>query len=338
MRTRRAGVAMTVLLGAALCLLGVLAGCGGKIDKPSEIDKTIRMGEYSYMPAFRGFDNSVALSIAEGTLYVAYFDSLATPPTAAVRAYFSNGTQVPANLVGDFTGLARPTAIGAGKREIAVADRADEITVRIYGTTGGAPTLSFTDPEWKSISGLAVDDTGNIYVCDAERNFVRSYKPSGRRRFEVDLADSGFGIGHVLGPTGLALDGETLLISEGHAEKAQVQRIRIDQPQTGIPFSTENPYISVFTDTDGNEMPLARPVGVGVGKEGSIFVLDQGLGKVFRFNADGTSVTVVNTAESDGPTDLTSAVSIDTYNLGASASIYVLEATKGVIHRWDPKQ
>jgi hypothetical protein len=333
MRTERILIAM--IAGVALC---VLAGCGGKYDKPLELDRTIRMGEYIYVPAFRGFENSVALSITGGSLYVAYCDTSATPPTGKVHAYYSNGARIPANLVADFAGLTRPTAIGAGKRAIAVADAADPITVKIYGLSGGSPTLSFSDPEWKSISGLAVDDTGNIYVCDAEENFVRSYKPNGKRRFEVDLADSGFGIGHVLRPTGLTLDGETLLISEGHAEKAQVQRIRIDQPQTGIPFSTENPYISVFTDADGNETPLVKPVGVGAGKEGSIFILDQGLGKIFRFNADGTSVTVVNTAESDGPTDLTSAVSIDTYNLGASASVYVLEASKGVVHRWDPKQ
>jgi hypothetical protein len=331
MRTR---LLLVLLAGAGLCLA---AGCGGKYDKPLEVDKTIRFGEYSYLPV-SGFDNAVALSIAGGTLYVAYSDTAASPPSGTVRAYFSGAAPLPGNLFAPLTGLARPTAVGAGKRAIAVADDAGSISVRIYGLGGGAPTFSFSDPDWRALTGLAVDDTGNIYVCDAVRNFVRSYKSNGKRRFEVDLADSGFGIGHVLRPTGLALDGETLLISEGHLEKAQVQRIRIDQPQSGIPFSTENPYISVYTDGDGNQTPLAEPVGVSAGKEGDIFILDRGLGKIFRFNPDGLPLAVVNSPQSGGPPDLVTGVSIDSYDNPsyASASVYVLDS-RGVMHRWDPK-
>jgi hypothetical protein len=315
-----------------------IAGCGGKYDKPLELGRTISMGLYSYLPAFRGFEGATALSITGGSLYVAFADSLAVPPAGEVRAYFSGGDPIPGDLVRPFNGLTRPTVIGAGKRAIAVADRAEQITVKIYGLSGGAPTLSFSDPDWSEVSGLAVDDSGNIYVADAARNFVRAYKPDGKRRFQVDLADSGFGFGHVMRPTGLAIDGQTLLISEAHAEKAQVQRIRTDVPQTGVPFSTTVPFIVSFTDEDGNDVPLAAPAGVAVGREGSIFVLDRALGKVLRFDPQGNIVAVVNAADSGGPPDLQDAVSLDTYNRpGRSASIYVLDPVRGVVHRWDPK-
>jgi sugar lactone lactonase YvrE len=325
---------------ATCTTLSVLQGCGGKYDKPLELDRVIRMGEYSYQDPYRGFENSVFLSISLGSLYVAFLDTIAVPPTATVRAYFSAATPIPENLVKSFRGLTRPTLVGAGERAIAVADLAGVLTVRVYGLSGGDPTVSFTDPDWSTITGLAVDATGNIYVADSANNFVRSYKPNGRARFQVDLADSGFGIGHVMGPMGLEIEGETLLIAEAHTEKVQVQRIRIDRPQTGIPFSAENPYLSVFTQEDGSEITLVRPVGVAAGeRDGSVFVLDRGLGKILRFDTQGNSVAMVNSPAQDGPQDVSAAVSIDTYNppTQTSASVYILDPIRGIIHRWDPK-
>ncbi|MFZ1946314.1 MAG: hypothetical protein WAW06_02090 [bacterium] len=335
-----AALAAACAVCAAVCALGLalVAGCGGKYEKPVELSRTITMGEYSYLPAFRGFENATSLSVSGGSLYVAFADTLAEPPSGTVKAYFSGGEPIPENLVRPFTGLQRPTVVGAGKRTIAVADRADKIYVRTYGLSGGAPTVSFTDPDWSQVSGLAVDDSGNIYVADAARNFVRAYKPDGRKLFQVDLADSGFGFGHVMRPTGIAVDGSTLLISEADAEKAQVQRIRTDQPQTGVPFSATVPFIIFFTDEDGNDVLLVSPAGVAAGREGSVFILDRGLGQILRFDAQGDFVTVVNSAASGGPSNLADAVSIDTYNRpGSAASIYVLDAARGLIHRWDPK-
>jgi hypothetical protein len=317
-RTAVALGAPAVLL--ALSFLLVIAGCGGKYDKPLELNRVVHMGEYSYISAYRGFENSTSLSICQGSLYVSFFDLMSEPPTGTVITYFSSAAPVPENLVRHFNGLEHPYLVGAGK-------------------SGGDPTLTFSDPDWDRVTGLAVDDSGNVYVADAARNFVRSYKPSGRRRFTVDLADSGFGIGHVLSPMGLAIDNGTLLIAEASSEKAQVQRIRIDRPQTGIPFSADVPFINVYTDDEGNQMTLSAPIGVAAGSEGSIFVLDKGLGLIFRFDSDGSSIAIVNSEQQTGPTDVSDAVSVDAYDNPSqtSASVYVLDPSKGVIHRWDPK-
>jgi len=322
---------MRTRLLVALVLVGLAAGCGGKFDKPLELSRAITMGEYSYKP-YAGFAGATSLSISGGSIYIAYAAS------GEIRAYFSDATPIPGNLVRPFTGLHRPALIGTSKYVIAVVDQADKDTVRVYGLSGGGPVVSFSDPAWAGISGLAVDDSGNIYVADAARKFVRAYKPNGRPRFEVDLADSGFGIGHVMKPSGIALDGGTLLISENHPEKVQVQRIRIDRPQTGVLFSATIPFLSTFTGADGNETPMVNPAGVAAGTDGSIFVLDQGLNMILRFDGEGNSIAVVNSPESGGPSDLAGAVSIDTYNRpGLAATIYVLDAARGLIHRWDPK-
>jgi hypothetical protein len=323
---------MRTRLMVALVLVGLAAGCGGKFDKPLELSRVITMGEYSYKP-FDGFDGAASLSISGGRLYVAFGGS------AQIHAYYSSALPIGTDLVKAFAGLHTPRLVGSGKYTVAVLDSSDTLTVRIYGLGGGNPISSFSDPDWKQVSGLAVDDSGYVYVADAAEDFVRAYKQDGRRRFQVDLADSGFGIGHVLSPMGIGLNGQTLLIAEAHAEKVQVQRIRIDQPQVGIPFSASNPYLSTFTDADGNEIQMVRPIGVAAGDDGSIFVLDQGLGKIFQFDADGNSIAIVNSTTSGGPVDLRDVASIDTYNNPekTSASIYVLDVGRGLVHRWEPK-
>lgn len=322
---------------AAVCLM---PGCGGKYDKPLELDRVIRMGEYSYQDPYRGYEGSASLFVTGGRLYAAYVDTTVPgSPSGEVRAYFSDGDRISVEVVRPFAGLRRPTVVGGGRKSVAVADIADQITVRVYALSGGSPVLSFTDPDWRAITGLAVDDTGNIYVADSAADFVRSYKPNGRPRFAVDLADSGFGIGHVLSPMGIAIDGETLLIAEADVEKAQVQRIEIGRPQTGIPFSATSPYISVFTDAEGSETPLLRPVGVAAGQDGNIIVLDRGLGQIMRFDPEGNSVAVVNSEQSGGPQNVSDAVSVGAYSqkIGGAASVYVLDPIRGLIHRWDPK-
>ena len=321
-------------MGACLALglwLAFAAGCGGKFNKPVETTRIPTMGEYTCQH-YAGFDGATSLSISGGTIYVAYADQ------AEIRAYHSIGTPVPGEYVKPFTGLTRPVLIGANLRSMAVVDRAAKDTVRVYGVLGGGPVLSFRDPDWAGISSLAVDDAGNIYVADSTKKFVRAYRPNGKPRFEIDLADSGFGIGHVMRPAGLAFDAKGLLIAENHPEKIQVQRVSTSEPQTGIVFTASIPFLMTFVDDEGNEMPMASPTGVAAGTDSSIFVLDQGLDMIFGFDGEGNSIAVVNSPESGGPQDLAGMASIAAYNEPRKpASIFVLDAAKGVIHRWDPK-
>jgi hypothetical protein len=316
-KRRTNGVALTAIL-----LIGFSLGCGGKYDKPLEVDKEPRTGLYNHTGSYRVSESSTHMSVTGGQLFVTYEED------GELRRYYASG-----GYIGDvkFHGLEEPTVVGKGPTSVAVADNSGSPVVRVYPTAGGDPILTFADADWQRIGGLAIDETGNIYVSDTERDFIRSYDAKGNRRFEIDLADSGFGIGHVLSPRGIYIDGETLLIAEADPEKSQVQRISINQPQIGIPFSSELPLLSSFTDAEGNDIVFMSPIAVATDTEGHIFVLDEELGMIFRFSTDGISEGIVNTAESDGPDILDSPVSIGTYQ----ERVYALDTEADIVHRWD---
>jgi hypothetical protein len=311
----------TLGFGALLGLtLLIILGCGGKYEMPSETSKEAHLGEYVWGGGYGWFEGATHMSVIYGHIYVAFSDE------GQVKRYYSNGDPEK-DIV--FEGLSRPFVVGAGRGGVVVADSADGIEVKVFALDGGQPFLTFGDSEWKSVGGLAIDDAGNVYVSDPVRNFVRSYNSKGRRRFGVDLADSGFGIGHVLSPRGLWVDGETLFIAEANGEKAQVQKISTTEPQKGITFSSQVPLINSFTDESGDEWVLIAPSAVTTDKDGRVFVLDKGLGKLFRFTAEGISDAMVNSPDAGGPQHLQSPVSIGEFN----GRIYTLEKDTGTIER-----
>jgi outer membrane protein assembly factor BamB len=322
---KRVGITQ-LLIPAVLAALFVIlfAGCGGKYEMPTETSKDARLGEYVHGGEYAWFEGAAHMAMIYGHIYVAFTEE------GTVKRYYGDGDPE-RDIV--FGGLERPFLVGAGGSGIAVADSSDEVSVKVYPLDGGTPFLTFSDPEWEMIGGLAVDDDGNIYVSDMARNFVRAYNASGNQRFGVDLADSGFGIGHVLSPRGLWIDGETLLIAESDGEKNQVQRVSITEPQKGIMFSSEIPLLSSFTDEEGNEWVFTGPSAVTADSDGNVYVMDHGLGKLFRFTPQGVSDAMVNSPDAGGPTHLLDPVAIGEYK----NRIYTLERATATIHRWDAR-
>lgn len=308
---------------AAIVAAGAMLGCGGKIDPPGELYKEHRLSLYLYAGEYKGFDGASWLGVTGGRLF-------ATFPDSGVVVAFNSRAEVATDV--EFTGGQMPYLVGVGTYEIAVADSADTaVTVNSYSIGGGDPLWAVVDTDWVEIGGLAIHDDGYIYVSDTRNNFVRAYDTDGSLMFGEDLADMGFGLGHVMGPRGIFIEEDTLYIAEAHPEKAQVQRVDVNAPQTGIPFSDTRPFLSTFIDTLGLEIPLIEPIAVCVSFTGQIFVLDAAYGVIIEYNRDGTTAAIVTAPTSGGPVPLDDVNSMGPYR----NRIYVLEPEAGVVHRWD---
>jgi hypothetical protein len=318
--------AIGIALLAATVAAGAILGCGGKIDPPGELFKEDRLSLYLYAGEYKGFDGASWLGVTGGRLF-------ATFPESGVVVAFNSRAEVATDV--EFTGSRKPYLVGVGTYEIVVADSADTaVTVNAYSIGGGDPLWAVVDTDWVEIGGLAIHEDGYIYVSDARSSFVRAYDTDGSLMFGEDLADMGFGLGHVMGPRGIFIEEDTLYIAEAHAEKAQVQRISVNEPQAGIPFSDTRPFLSTFIDTLGIEAPLIEPIAVCVSFSGQIFVLDAGWGVIIEYNRDGTTAAIVTAPTSGGPVPLDNVNSMGSYGLRIYAlEVLVLEPDSGVVHR-----
>jgi WD40 repeat protein len=319
----RKAIAIAVLGGGFL--VGLILGCGGKYDKPLDTDRTPRTSIYLWVKGMTGFQGGSSFGINDGWLYVAF------PGAGQLKAYFATGKQVPSVA---FEDAGTPVVLGIGGSEVAIADTSDTMTVKVYNANdGGEPLRTLRDPEWEEIGGIAIDPDGNVYISDTGRNFIRAYDSSGKLKFGEDLADSGFGIGHVLSPRGIFYSerDELLYVAESDGEKAQVQRVSVKQPQTGVPFSGARPFLSTFIDTLDTELPLVHPVAVAVNDSGEIFVSDAFYGWIIEFDQLGNTAAIVTAPGSKGPLTLEDANSLGTYR----NRVYALERATATIHRWD---
>jgi DNA-binding beta-propeller fold protein YncE len=274
----------------ALATVLLPCGCGQRIDAPEQQEfsrEPPTPDSYTRIYVRYDFDDAADLELARGGLvYVNQGTGL--------RTYYGSVEGGPSY---EFEGLIDPAVLcQAPGDSIVIADRGDT-TVKIFGPWGGGPRTTFRDPDWVQFGGIAADDDGNIYVSDVKRNFVRAYYRDGTPRFEKDLADSGFGVGHVLEPRGLFFDGEGLLIAD--TGKGWVQKVSVDSAQVGIWWLTG--FLDV--DEQGNvvQIPFDSPVDVAADASGFVYVADQGNQRIFKFTADSESFAVVNLDSRDIP-------------------------------------
>ena len=185
---------------------------------------------------------------------------------------------------------------------IYVADAGDTNAIRRIGAQGDVTTLAggtegFADgsgagARFNTPSGVAVDDTGVVYVADTGNHAIRRVDPAGRVTTVAGDGVAGWrdGPGRLArfnGPIGVALDRHgRLIVSDTYNDRLRAISAAGDVTTLageGVPGLADGPALAARFDT---------PTGLAVAADGAIFVADTGNELVRRLAPDGLVSTV----------------------------------------------
>jgi DNA-binding CsgD family transcriptional regulator/DNA-binding beta-propeller fold protein YncE len=154
--------------------------------------------------------------------------------------------------------------------------------------------------------GLAIDNSGNLYVADSLTNRVRRIDQQGIIHAFAGNGDPGYSgdgeaakLAQLNAPTGLAIDRITGSLYIADTSNHRVRVVSRD--------GTINTYAGTGAeggDGDGGHAKLARfslPVGVAIDNAGSVFVADFGTNRVRRIDAGGTITPVAPSVKLNQP-------------------------------------
>src|SRR5207302_2008679 len=129
--------------------------------------------------------------------------------------------------------------------------------------------------------GLAVDSVGNLYVADESNNSIRQVSLVGTNWVVFTLAGTtNFGFTNGTGasaafeaPWDIAVDSATNIYVAGRVDQT-IRKITLQGTNGVVTTLAGTPNTSGYLDATGTAAKFANPNGVGVDKDGNIYVGD----------------------------------------------------------------
>lgn len=168
------------------------------------------------------------------------------------------------------------------------------------GTVSPVPILASSDGssvDFGTLSGLAVDNAGNVYFSDSDLHVVRKVTPAGdvttvggalRESGETDGAGRA---ARFAGPMGLAIDDAGYL----YVADSLGNTIRRISPGGQVTTIAGRPFVAGNADGPANLATFDVPLQVAVDNRGNVYVADFGNALVRRITPSGVVTTVAGT-------------------------------------------
>jgi DNA-binding beta-propeller fold protein YncE len=166
------------------------------VGKRTVLVLDLKEGTFGYMTKDRRLRNPAGIHIEpDGTKYI-------SDAVVGVVFVFDKSDQITAILGGDL-GI-KPTDVAVYGQRCYVGDAISQRVVAMDKVTGDEIIRFGEDKQFKSITSLAVDGEGNIYVSDKIKAQVTKFDPSGKVMATIGELDQS--IHGLIRPKGLAID------------------------------------------------------------------------------------------------------------------------------------
>ena len=179
------------------------------------------------------------------------------------------------NPIADIDG---PYGVAKFLNGIAISDRSTDNIILLNGNniqTINGITLSGNKMNWSLPSGLAADESGNLYVADTENGMIRCISSSGI----VSVVANG-----LMYPTSICWMNNELYVVETEANR--VVKIKDKQISVVAGNGTDG-----YRDGTVAESMLSIPQGIAVAKDGTVYIADTG-NKCIRKVVNGSVTTI----------------------------------------------
>jgi len=288
-----------------------------------------------------------------GNLYVADWRNHRVrkiSPAGVVTTFAGSGTAGYANGTGTAAQFNEPYDIAIDSAGVLYVADADNNRIRkitpagVVTTLAGSGSYGFangtgTAAQFAYPEGIAVDSSGNVYVCDNDNERIRKITPAG---VVTTLAGSGVaGFADGMGtaarfnnPEGITIDAAGNL----YVADRENHRIRKITP-AGVVTTLAGSGVAGFANGTGTAAQFNKPTGLAIDADGSIYVADSENNRIRKITSTGVVTTIAGSGiygHVDGPGSVAEFTHPLNLAIDDSGIIYVSDSYESRIRKIEP--